>query len=129
MENPFRGEDREAIREIVAKYTHYYDDGRIDEFSELFASDGVMQLGPAGAMAHGPTEIRQGLSNVTVTDLRHFTTDVIIEFTSETGATGTCRFGVRSPSRDFDGTYTDEYVKGPGGWKFASRTISIFGTW
>jgi hypothetical protein len=129
MEVPFRAEDREAIRELIAAYAHYYDDGRIDEFADLFVEDGVMQLGPGGMLAHGPGEISSALSSVDTTDLRHFTTDVMIEFTDETRAKGVCRFAVHSPARDFDGTYHDEYTKSADGWRFARRTISIFGTW
>jgi SnoaL-like domain len=127
MEHPFRGEDREAIRELIAAYAHYYDDGRLAEFADLFVEDGVMQLGPGGALAHGPTEIERALSSVETPDLRHFTTDVMIEFTGETRAKGVCRFAVHSPVRDFDGTYDDEYVKSADGWRFARRTISVFG--
>jgi SnoaL-like domain len=127
MERPFRGEDREAIRQLVAAYSHYYDDGRLAEFAALCAEDGVMQLGPGGPLAHGPSEIENALSGIDTPDLRHFTTDVLIEFTSESSAKGVCRFAVRSPARNFDGTYHDEYVKSADGWRFASRTISVFG--
>ena len=127
IEHPFRGEDREAIKQLVAAYSHYYDDGRLAEFAGLCAEDGVMQLGPGGPLARGPAEIESSLSSVETPDLRHFTTDVMIEFTGESRAKGVCRFAVRSPARDFDGTYHDEYVKSTDGWKFASRTITIFG--
>jgi len=126
MEKPFRAEDREAIRTLIALYAHLYDDGRIDEFSKLFAEDAVMQLGPGGRLAEGPEDIRESLSKVDTRGLRHFTTDVIIEFTGDDRATATCRFGVHSPRANFDGTYHDEFANGPSGWKFTRRTISIF---
>src|SRR4029077_12014451 len=35
---------REAIREPVAAYAHCADSGRFDEFAELFAPDGVLEV-------------------------------------------------------------------------------------
>ena len=126
MENPFRAEDREAIRALIASYAHFYDDGRIDDFAKLFADNAQMQLGPGGRLAEGPDDIRDSLANVDTRGLRHFTTDILIEFTGDGRATGTCRFAVHSPRANFDGTYHDEFAKGPDGWKFTRRTISIF---
>jgi hypothetical protein len=126
MESPFRAEDREAIRMLIAAYAHLYDDGRIDEFSKLFAENGRLQLGPGGRLAEGPEDIREALVNVDTRGLRHFTTDVLIEFTGDDRATATSRFAVHSPKANFDGTYHDEFAKGLAGWRFTQRAISVF---
>ena len=83
MESPFRSEDREAIRTLVAAYAHWYDEGQLDDFANLFAENGVLQLGPGGALAEGPADIKAALSSAETPGLRHFTTDIIIEFTGD----------------------------------------------
>lgn len=129
IESPIRTGDREAIRALQAGYTHFYDDGRLDDFVALFATHGVLQLGPNGPLAEGRDAIRSALEEPirARNDLRHFTTDELIEFTAGDRALGTCRFAVRMTGRSFDGTYHDEYVNGPEGWRIARRTITTFG--
>ena len=128
IEWPVRAVDREAIRALLAGYSHFYDDGRLDDFVGLFAEDGVLQLGPGGGLAEGRAAIRAALEGPIQSrnGIRHFTTDELIDFTGEDRAVGTCRFAVRMTGRNFDGTYHDEYVSGPDGWRIARRTISIF---
>jgi ketosteroid isomerase-like protein len=128
IENPVRTADREAIRALLSGYSHFYDDGRLDDFVELFADDGVLQLGPDGPLAGDRQAIRSALEQPIQArnGIRHFTTDELIEFTGDDRAVGTCRFSVRMTGRAFDGTYHDEYVAGPGGWRFARRTITTF---
>jgi uncharacterized protein (TIGR02246 family) len=128
MESPVRVDDREAIRALQAGYSHHYDDGRLDDFVALFAEDGVLQLGPGGALAEGRDKIRSSLEPAIQNrnGIRHFTSDELIEFTGDDRAVALCRFAVRMTGRSFDGTYHDEYVRGADGWRIGHRTITIF---
>jgi hypothetical protein len=38
------GEDRQAIREVIAQYSYMYDSLDADGFARLFAEDGVFEV-------------------------------------------------------------------------------------
>ena len=50
--------DREALRELRAAYSHYWDEGRVEEFVNLFTEDGLLQLANVGD-ARGHDALRQ----------------------------------------------------------------------
>lgn len=130
MPDPERLADRLALHGLRAAYTHRYDGGDLDGFVALFADDGLLQLGPAG-WARGHAELRERLAGpmASIGFACHFTTDEVTEFTGPDTARGTSRFAVhtgRTPDIQGAGTYHDEYVRTPDGWRFASRTISFF---
>ncbi len=117
--------DREALRELRARYSHYWDDGDAEGFVGLFTEDGVLQAATAGLVT-GRDQLRRmvhasmGRMEFTL----HFTSDEITEFTGPDSARGFCRFAVhtgRSPNGQGAGTYVDEYRRTPTGWRFVSR--------
>jgi ketosteroid isomerase-like protein len=123
--------DREELRELRARYSHYWDEQRADEFVELFTEDAVVQMGADSGVAHGRDELRRmvheyiGFIDFAV----HFTTDELTTFTGETTAEGVCRFafhGGRTPNIQGAGRYEDVYRKTPVGWRFVSRAIRFF---
>jgi ketosteroid isomerase-like protein len=125
-----RIEDREALRELRARYTHTYDSGQLEAFLDLFLEDGALQLGPVG-YAEGREQLRSALAGPmqTAAFAVHFTSDEITEFTGLHTARGTSRFAVhygRQPNVEGAGTYHDEYRRTADGWRFASRTIDFF---
>jgi ketosteroid isomerase-like protein len=129
-DDPTRLADRLAIHELRAGYTHHYDSGDLDRFVALFAEDGLLQLAYAG-WARGHDELRAKLAPAMAMAAFaiHFTTDELTTFTGPDTATGTSRFAVhhgRSPDIEGAGTYHDEYVRTPDGWRIASRRISFF---
>lgn len=122
--------DREALRELRARYTHTYDGGRLDDFADLFTEDAALQLGPLG-FVRGRGTIREALAPAMAAAAFavHFTTDEVTEFTGEDTARGISRFAVhygRAPDMEGAGTYHDEYVRTAQGWRFARRAISFF---
>lgn len=129
-EDPLRLADRIAIHELRARYNHHYDDRELDAFIALFAADGLLQLAYVG-WARGHDELRAALAEpMERADFAaHFTTDELTEFTGPDTATGKSRFAVntgRQPNIEGAGTYHDEYVRTPDGWRFQSRRISFF---
>jgi hypothetical protein len=129
MESPFRAQDREAIRELIAAYNHYFDAGRLTDFACLFGNDGSLQMGPDGVFVTGSEAIVDFFAPaIDVPGLRHHTMDIIISFSGNDSALVLSHFTVRSPARCFDGTYTDDVVRDDGVWRFARRSISMFDT-
>ena len=122
--------DREAIRELRARYSHSYDSRQLDAFVDLFTEDAVLQLGPLG-LVQGREAIRAALSGpIATADFAvHFTSDELTEFTGADSARGTARFAVhygRTPNIEGAGTYHDEYRHTRDGWRFVRRTIDFF---
>ncbi len=122
--------DRDALRELRARYSHTYDGKQLEAFLELFVEDGLLQLGPTG-FARGRDAIRKALEGPiqSAAFAIHFTSDEISEFTGPDNAKGTSRFAVhtgREPNIQGAGTYLDEYVRSADGWRFAARRIEFF---
>jgi hypothetical protein len=122
--------DREALRELRAAYSHYWDDARVEEFVQLFTADGLLQLANVG-YARGHDELRkaarQGMRREDF--IIHFTSDELTEFTGEDTARGESRLAVhigRAHPGQGAGTYVDEYRRTPDGWRFVSRRQRFF---
>jgi hypothetical protein len=123
---------REAIRELVARYTHFGDGGRIKEMTELFEPDAVVDAVGTGTFTghEAIAGFYGGLADGTVADpevtyIRHHVSNLIISFDSPTEATGAAYWLVvndHGPSRW--GRYRDSYRQGPDQeWRFTRRQI------
>ena len=126
---------REAIREVVAAYSHHADAGRFDELVTLFAPDGVLDVKGEPPVA-GHDAIRAYLGGVgrnladtsTTRMIRHFVTNLLIEISTASEATGTCYFVVVTDAGvDHWGRYRDTYTRQGDTWMFARRTVTTDG--
>jgi len=129
-DDPARLADRDAVRELRARYSLTYDAGQLDAFCDLFTEDAVLQLGILGPVS-GREAIRAALAGLmpAADFVAHFTSDDVTEFTGDDTARGTSRFAVhygRNPNMQGAGTYHDEYRRTAAGWRFTSRTIEFF---
>ncbi|MDM7957637.1 nuclear transport factor 2 family protein [Blastomonas sp.] len=119
--------DRDAIRDLLARYTYNGDRGRVAELAACFSDDGVLEY--PGNRAAGPDAIvaalTDGARNPAITFVRHHVTNPLIELSGET-ATARSYFAVTSDNGpDHSGTYSDRFVKTAFGWRFAHRTVRI----
>ncbi len=88
---PWETAAREEIRELVARYTHWADGGRIDQVVELFEPDAVFQADNAPELLVGREAIGGFLGGLADTHgdevgqtyMRHFVTNLMIDFESE----------------------------------------------
>ena len=126
---------RDAIRELVASYTHCGDGGRFDEFCALFAADGVLEL-DGGRVVAGRDAIRAfvaGTGDSVVGSgkrafIRHHVSSVQITLDDPDHAHGASYFFVvtqRGP--DHWGRYRDRYVRDGERWLFAHRRVRLDG--
>ena len=127
---------REAIRATVAAYAHCADSGRFDEFAELFAPDGVLEVHGQDPVA-GRAAIRDYLGGVgtdlardtTVPLIRHHVSNLRVAVESPTAARGACYFlAVTEHGVDHWGRYRDRYVADGDRWLFAHRFVRTDGT-
>jgi uncharacterized protein (TIGR02246 family) len=129
---------REAVRDLVARYTWAGDRGRSEELAELFALDGVLDVGDHGGRWEGRDEIARQLDAVAARvasagtvagPVRHHVSSVLVDVTSPGEATSSSYFLVLTPiGVDHWGRYRDRVAVGAdGAWRFAERTVRVDG--
>jgi hypothetical protein len=120
--------DRDAIRDLLARYTYNGDRGRVADLAACFAVDGVIEY--PGNRATGPAAIAAALGgggarNPALTFVRHHITNPLIEVAGDT-ATARSYFAVHTDiGPDHSGTYSDRLVRTPDGWRFVHRLVRI----
>ena len=119
--------DRDAIRDLLARYTYNGDRGRLDALTACFAADGVLEY--PGASPKGPDAIAASLGSGTrdprLTFVRHHITNPLIAVDGDS-ATARSYFTVHSDfGPDHSGTYDDRLVRTADGWRFAHRRVRI----
>jgi hypothetical protein len=119
--------DRDAIRDLLARYTYSGDRGQVDDLAACFSPTGLLQY--PGHEACGPQAIaaalRSGTRNPALSFVRHHITNPLIEVSGDT-ATARSYFTVHADAGpDHSGTYDDELVRTDGGWRFARRRVRV----
>lgn len=118
---------RDAIRDLLARYTYNGDRGRVAELAACFAADGMLEF--PGASPVGPGAIEAALSSGTrsskLTFVRHHITNPLIDI-DDGAATARSYFAVHSNiGLDHSGTYDDRLIHNTDGWRFAHRRVRI----
>ncbi|MGE5596733.1 MAG: nuclear transport factor 2 family protein [Hyphomicrobiales bacterium] len=121
-------EDQLEIQQLYARYNHYIDSGRAEEWADCFTADGRFSSASGdftgrealAGFAKGYAERLKG---------RHWTNNLVLEAT-EKGARGSCYLilfaltGQQPPAAPLvTGIYEDELVRDGGSWKFTRRTV------
>ncbi len=123
---------RDQIRNLVAIYNNCADRGRIDEFVEVFAPDGVLEI--THQKLEGRAAIHKELSSIAsgtrrdvdLSGSRHQLTTTRIEILDAAHAQGWIYFFVsRRGTILQEGTYIDRYVKTSLGWRIAHRRVKM----
>ncbi len=120
-------EDKEAIRELLHRYCFCMDEGRFVELSALFTDDGEW-IAPYRS-AKGPADIAAWLQQSVPREpgRMHFVMNSIITC-DDAYATARSNYlvmvaGPNGPIPSVCGTYDDELLKQPGGWRFKRRRL------
>jgi len=122
-------EDEAAVRDVLARYTYFYDGADLDGVMSVFHDDCLL-INPRGTYA-GKDAIRRNyaflisLSKVVL----HLAPNAIVRVLSETEAWMAAYYhGLAvAPDRTLNGTggtYVDHLVKVTGDWKIIERRIS-----
>jgi SnoaL-like domain len=119
--------DREAIRDLLARYTYAGDRGRTAELAACFADDGVLEF--PGNSGTGPSGVHEALTsgerNLAIGFMRHHITSPLIEVDGD-AATARSYFTVISNNGpDHAGTYSDRLMRTGDGWRFARRLVRV----
>lgn len=118
---------RDAIRDLLARYTYNGDRGRVADLAACFTENGVLDF--PGASPVGPEEIASALSSGTrnpqLTLVRHHITNPLIDINGDE-ASARSYFAVHSNTGpDHSGTYDDRLVRTADGWRFTYRRVRI----
>jgi hypothetical protein len=122
---------REDIRELVARYTHFGDGGRLEELSELFAENATFRLAEFPPDV-GRVEIVNRLGALRDRNdrdphrsyVRHHVSNLQIEFASPSSATGRAYWMVLTDQGLARwGRYQDEYEQVDKTWRFSTRRV------
>jgi hypothetical protein len=124
-------EDKDAIRELLARYCFLLDGFRLVEFAALFTAGG--EWISRNGKATGPEAIERLLRSLVPEPApgqrrKHFTANIIIELSGDRASVTSNFLVVRDsetgPVIAVAGTYEDTVVKTDGAWKFKSRKLS-----
>jgi len=123
--------DKDAIRELLARYCFLLDGFRLGEFASLFTADG--EWISRNGQATGPEAIERLLRGLVPEPApgrrrKHFTANIVIELAGDSATVISnflvVRDGETGPAIAVAGTYDDIVVRTADGWKFKSRRLS-----
>jgi uncharacterized protein (TIGR02246 family) len=127
-------EEKDAIREVLARYCFALDDGKFAEMAALFTEDGTWHTAfgkatgraaiaefAAGLRAHRPGATPRAI---------HHVTNVVITLDGDTAKVRsnwtTVQNSPEGPKVGSGGAYDDDMVKVDGSWFFRYRTIDRY---
>lgn len=125
--------DKDAIRDLMYRYTYYIDTNRKDDFLTLFTEDCVFDPGPgSGGPVVGRECVRAVRARTSIAVSSHHNANVLITFD------GPARASVRTTFHAWHrlkndtlaqtwGYYDDVVVRTDAGWRFAQRRIHVYG--
>ena len=122
-----------AIRNLLARYCHCYDQARVDEYCDLFVEDGEFHT--PDTVATGRHEIRSKIAegSRTAAPAQHVTYNSAIQIAPDGRASGQSDFMYVGAEPDGSktirivGRYVDEFVSRDGDWKFQRRVVEFVG--
>lgn len=122
-------EDEEAIRRTLSEYSQHYDDGRFDEWAELFTVDARLVL--AGTVTEGRDAIRKHMMPIQTAGgpCMHVTTNSLVDVDGD-AATATTDYLFVRPTKGglaiiAAGRYHDSLVRDGMRWRFRERSITM----
>jgi uncharacterized protein (TIGR02246 family) len=125
------GKDEDQVRRTIAAYSQHCDDGRFDQWSDLFADDAHLVF--AGRTTEGRDHIRRYMESVQPPEARgkHITSHSLVEVDGDIAVAHTDYLFVRSGSEGLalvaTGRYHDQLVRDGSRWRFRRREISMLG--
>ena len=124
---PDLGTDRDAITDLLTRYTYNGDRGRTAGLAACFAEDGTLEFpGGKGTGPAGVTEaLTSGERNPALTFIRHHISNPLIEVSGDTATVRSYVFVVSNNGPDHSGTYDDQLIRTPEGWRFAYRRVRV----
>ncbi|GAA2533992.1 nuclear transport factor 2 family protein [Mycolicibacterium diernhoferi] len=120
---------RVGVGHLMASYQYLADTGKVERLAQLFAPDGVLEIGDEKWV--GPEAIlamfvdtAQRFTAADFLPARHHLSSIYIEPRPDGSArTYACFQFIGTRGLDHWGTYRDTAIPGPDGWLFAHRRV------
>jgi len=125
------GEDEDQIRRTLSEYSQRCDDGRFDEWAELFTEDARFVL--AGQVTAGRDSIRALMTGMMPPGRRgqHVTSNSLVDVDGDSATVITDYLFVRptadGPTIVAAGRYHDRLAREGRRWLFRERSITMLG--
>ncbi|MFD7415287.1 nuclear transport factor 2 family protein [Kitasatospora purpeofusca] len=114
--------DAEELRQLLARFSHAFDNADAPALAEVFAEDGVIELTRTGAVFTGLEKIRVFARDLGPEHPDHQTLDSVFTVDEDGTFRGRSRYLAILPDGSVhNGDYFDVYTRTPDGWRIAHR--------
>ncbi len=113
-------EDRDEILQLLYAYNHAIDGGEPERWAGTFTEDGALDV--AGRVFSGRQELVTFAAGVH--GMRHIMANPLVEVAGDTATVRAYVLVFRGTSPSVIGTYADDLVRTPGGWRFTRRVFT-----
>ena len=117
---PTTTEDRDEILQLCYRYNHAIDSGDAHGWADTFVEDAEFHV--SGRVMAG-RDARVAFASAVV-DRRHTIANPVIDVTGDTATLRAYVVVFHGKDLSMLGTYEDELVRTPAGWRFAQRTFN-----
>ena len=123
--------DHDEIRQVLVAYCQLCDDGRFEEWADLYTDDATFTV--MGTTHIGRDNVRAFIEGAQPLEARgkHFLSEPYIEVDGDTADCVTDYIFLAGKGADIKvtsaGRYVDELVRDDGRWRFATRRIEFLG--
>jgi hypothetical protein len=124
-------EEKDAIRELLARYCFHFDTGEFDEWLTLFTDDGAFEVSGIGRFT-GREALREFLKGVPLTDgrpmIKHYVMNSVVHVDGDCAHARSYVIVVHAGEAvgiSVAGRYADQLVKVGGEWRFKERTALL----
>ncbi len=123
------GEDEDQIRRTLSEYSQRCDDGRFEEWADLFTDDARFVV--SGQVTEGRESIRKLMVAMMPPERRgqHVTSNSLIDIDGDSATASTDYLFVRpaaeGPTIVAAGRYHDQLSRQGGRWRFRERAITM----
>ena len=122
-------EEKDAIRELMARYCFHFDNGEFDAWLDLFTPDGAFDLGAMGRFS-GRESLQKFLKSLPLTNgvpmMKHCVVNSIVDVSGEHATAQSYVVVVRGGDQlaiAVAGRYYDQVAKTAGAWRFTERKV------
>ncbi len=122
-------EEKDAIREQMARYCFHFDNGEFDAWLDLFTPDGAFDLGVRGRFA-GRDSLQKFLKSLPLTGgvpmMKHCVLNTVVVVNGDRATAQSYVVVIRGGEQlavTVAGRYDDQLVKTASGWRFQERKV------
>ena len=124
-------EEKDAIRELMARYCFHFDNGEFDAWLDLFTPDGVFDLGSRGRFG-GRESLQKFPKSLPLTNgvpmMKHCVMNSIVSVDGNQATAQSYVVVVRGGDQlvlSVAGRYADQLDKTDDGWRFRERKVYL----